>query len=115
MRTPTGSECRYYYADFHRGNSVQECRLLSQAVRSLPWRPQVCQTCPVPAILRANNCPHMTLGGRLARRWFRERVLVEAFCTQAKTVVANPYVGCGRCVRGPATVFVVGESAPEKE
>ncbi|HEC33114.1 MAG TPA: hypothetical protein ENI37_00155 [Chloroflexi bacterium] len=109
MRTPAGTECPHYYADFHRGRSIQECRLLARSDDSLRWEPRVCATCPVPAILRANGCPHMTLRARLTRRWLRRRVEVEAFCTQYKVAVEDPYVGCGRCHPDAATVLAVGE------
>jgi hypothetical protein len=107
MRTPAGMECRFYYEDFHRGRSTQECRLLAQSTDSLPWKPRVCATCPVPAILRANGCPHMVLSARLLRRWLRQRVEVRAYCTEYDVAVENPYVGCGHC--HPAAVAVLGK------
>jgi len=107
VRTPAGSECRYYYQDFYRGRSTQECRLLAQGANSLPWEPRVCAACPVPAILRANDCPHMTLSGRLVRRLLRRRaVKVEAYCTEYEVPVEDPYVGCGRCHPGIPSLFV---------
>lgn len=110
MRTPAGSECRYYYQDFHRGRSIQECRLLKRAKDSLPWEPQICRICSVPGILRANRCPHMTLHARLVRRWWLwRRVLVEAYCTKHQVEVDDPYVGCGHCHPETKTVFVVRE------
>ena len=30
MRTPAGTECPYYYADYYRGRSKQECRLIDR-------------------------------------------------------------------------------------
>ena len=109
MRTPAGSECRYYYADFYRGRSVQECRLLAAERGSLPWKPQVCTICPVPAILRANDCPHIALRARLVRRRLRRKVEVEAYCTRNKVAVKNPYVGCGHCHPDAATVLSASE------
>ncbi|MBN1579085.1 MAG: hypothetical protein JXA89_00165 [Anaerolineae bacterium] len=101
MRTPAGIECRFYYQDFHRGRSVQECRLVQNNPDSQPWRPKLCKTCPVPAILRANACPNMVLTAWVGWRWllFRQ-VKVKAFCTYAKETVAEPMVGCGRCHEG---------------
>lgn len=109
MRTPSGTECRYYYEDFYRGRSVQECRLLARSPGSLPWEPRVCATCPVPGILRVNNCPHMELRGRLVRRWLRKRVEIAATCVRHQVVVEDPYVGCGRCHPAAAAVLVVGK------
>lgn len=110
MRTPAGQECRYYYEDFHRGRSIQECRLLAQSGDSLPWEPKVCQICPVPEILRANSCPHMRLRARVVRRWFRRRVKVEAYCTDRHVEVADPYVGCGHCHPDAARVLTPEET-----
>jgi hypothetical protein len=109
MRTPAGKECRYYYQDFHRGRSIQECRLLARSSDSLPWEPKACQICPVPDILRANGCPHMQLRARLVRRWFRRRMEVSAYCTDQQVEVADPYVGCGHCHPDAARVL-----APEE-
>lgn len=115
MRTPSGVECRYYYEDFYRGRSVQECRLLAHSPHSLPWEPRVCSTCPVPEILRANNCPHMELHGRLVRRWLRKRVEVSAYCIEHRVAVDDPHVGCGRCHPEAAAVLVAGEEKKEDE
>ncbi|MGD1991862.1 MAG: hypothetical protein PVI59_01595 [Anaerolineae bacterium] len=109
MRTPAGRECRYYYEDFNRGRSLQECRLLSRSSDSLPWEPKVCGICPVPGILQANSCPHMRLHARLARRWLRRRVEVDAVCADRQVEVADPYVGCGQC--HPEAAWVL---APEE-
>lgn len=108
MRTPAGKECKYYYQDFHRGRSLQECRLLETGKDSLPWEPNVCSGCPVPEILRANSCPHMVLRGKLVRRLLRKQVKIGAYCTEYKEIVTNPYVGCGRCHPGAAAVLAGG-------
>ena len=99
MRTPAGSECPYYYEDFYRGRSKQECRLIDRNRQSEPWEPKLCGRCPVPEILRANACPNMVLEARVVRRWFGlvHRVEVFAVCTEYETEVDNPYVGCGHC------------------
>jgi hypothetical protein len=103
MRTPAGTECRYYYEDFNRGRTTQECRLILGNPNSAPWKPGLCKTCPVPAILRANACPHMQLEAWVGRRRLvLPRVRVRAFCRRtqrARTnqVVADPMVGCGHC------------------
>jgi len=98
MRTPAGTECKFYYEDFHRGRSKQECRLIQRNPASEPWRPYLCKTCPVPAILRANACPNMVLEARVGRRWgLLRQVKVQAFCLLAMEKVDEPMVGCGRC------------------
>jgi hypothetical protein len=117
MITPYGQECEYYYEDYHRGRSVQECRLLRDRPQGERWGPTLCRTCSVPAILRANACPEMVLRGRIVRRFlFWRRVAVSAFCLEAVEEVENPYVGCGRChLERLGAIEVLGpeaESAP---
>jgi hypothetical protein len=112
MRTPYGNECPYYYADFFRGRSSQECRLIARershpGPESEPWQPSLCKRCEVPAILRANACPHMVLGARVVRRWLglARRVKVYAVCAEHQVEVENPYVGCGHCHPQAATIL----------
>ena len=107
MRTPAGSECPYYYEDFFRGRSKQECRLIKRNRRSRPWEPELCARCPVPEILRANACPNMVLEARVVRRWFGlvHRVEVYAVCTKHEVEVDDPYVGCGHCHPEAARLF----------
>jgi hypothetical protein len=98
MRTPAGAECRFYYEDFNRGRAIQECRLIARNPASRPWRPRLCKSCPVPAILMANGCPNMALEGSVGSRWLiLQQVKVSAYCTLADEPVADPMVGCGRC------------------
>lgn len=110
MRTPAGTECCFYYADFHRGRSIQACRLIERNPRSEPWRPALCKNCPVPGILQANACPNMVLEGRVARRLLglQGRVEVYAICTERHVEVRNPYVGCGYC--HPEAAALLGAS-----
>ena len=112
MRTPYGTECPYYYADFFRGRSAQECRLIARErsrrePASEPWQPKLCQRCEVPTILRANACPHMVLGARIVRRWLGlvRRVEVYAVCAEHQKEVENPYAGCGDCHPQAATIL----------
>jgi hypothetical protein len=99
MITPAGTECRYYYEDYYRGRERQECRLIGQNPQSDPWRPELCKTCPVPGILRANACPHLVLEGRVGRRFLglSRRVEVSAVCSKYLVDVREPHVGCGHC------------------
>ena len=98
MRTPAGTECRFYYEDFMRGRTTQECRLIKGNPDSAPWNPGLCKTCPVPAILRANACSHMELEATVGRRWLVLRqVRVRAYCRRTEQIVADPMVGCGHC------------------
>ena len=98
MRNPAGAECRFYYEDFNRGREIQVCRLIERNPQSNAWQPRLCKTCPVPAILRANACPNLTLQAQVGRWWliFRQ-VEVRAFCSLTGEEVSEPMVGCGRC------------------
>jgi len=99
MKTPAGIECKFFYGDYRRGRKVEECRLIGNAPRPRHWAPDLCKTCPVPGILRANACPSMDLiptvtPGILGK--FR-RVQISAYCRKTKQAVKEPHVGCGQC------------------
>lgn len=98
MRTPAGTECRYYYQDFHRGRDVQECRNIKANPSSLPWRPSDCSRCPVPAILNANSSPDLALNITVkpVMLGLGRRIEVTAFCTRHNIAIEDPYVGCPR-------------------
>jgi hypothetical protein len=99
MRTPAGKECRYYYADFHRGRNHQECRLIGAGRGSLAWQPRDCSNCPVPDILWANASPHLALRGRVVRGLLGlgRRVEVTATCSKHQCTIEDPHVGCAKC------------------
>lgn len=101
MITPAGKECRFYYQNFHRGRSTQECRLLQANPRSEEWRLNDCSQCPVPDILQANSSPDLVLEGTIKKGFlgFSRRVLVTAFCSKHLIDVANPSVGCPQCAK----------------
>ncbi|MEP7199258.1 MAG: hypothetical protein ABI874_05510 [Chloroflexota bacterium] len=99
MRTPAGTDCKYYYEDFHR-RVLQECRLIARNPESLPWSPDLCAQCAVPRILQANQCAHLLLKATVVRRFLvLRRVQVDAYCDAQHTPVAEPLVGCGECHR----------------
>jgi hypothetical protein len=99
MQTPAGTECPYYYEDFVRGRSTQECRLIGHRSGRDAWEPRLCARCPVPAIVRANGCPNLQLNAHVMRGFLGlgRRVRIAAFCKDTLSPVENPYVGCGRC------------------
>ena len=99
MRTPAGKECRFYYANFHRGHSDQECRLIEANPRSPRWRPEDCFKCPVPEILAANSNPNLVLEGTVRKGvlGFGRHVEVAAFCSRHLVEVDEPRVGCRQC------------------
>lgn len=99
MRTPAGVECRYFYGDYYRGKNHEECRLIGDVPPLGDWKPSLCFTCPVPAILRANACEFMVLHGEVKRFLgvFKKQVVVSAYCTKSNQKVTEPQVGCGQC------------------
>jgi hypothetical protein len=99
MKTPAGKECRFYYEDFYRGSSEQECRLIQKNSRSPQWRPEDCFHCPVPEILLANSSPDLVLEGTVKKGLlgFNRRVEVTAFCSRHLIDVHAPEVGCPQC------------------
>jgi hypothetical protein len=97
MRTPYGAECKYYYADFNRGRSLQECRLPRRD--SEPWTPDLCKTCPVPRFLLANACQHLIFVGKIERGFLglNRKMTVTAACSKTHADVVEPAIGCGHC------------------
>ncbi len=112
MRTPYGADCKYYYGDFNRGRNIQECRLPRRDSES--WTPDLCRTCPVPRILLANACPHLTFAGRVERGLLglglNRKMTVTAVCDKISGPVAEPAIGCGHCHDGsPALEFTLDD------
>jgi hypothetical protein len=98
MKTPAGNECSYFYGDYFRGRSLEECRLLTNS--GAKWSADLCKTCPVPGIARANACENLTLRasvGRPLMAAFQRRVQVSAYCQKTNRLVAEPHIGCGEC------------------
>lgn len=99
MRTLYGKECKYYYQDYYRGKSTQECRLIQANPASEAWKPSLCQTCPVPGFLMANACPNLALRGRVGKSFLGlfQKIQIEAACREYRVLVPHPQVGCGHC------------------
>jgi hypothetical protein len=99
MRTPAGSECKFFYGNYFRGKRQEECRLIGNAPPPHHWTPDMCGKCPVPGILRANSCQYMELSAKVKRPLlgFFRRVEVTAYCEKSQQQVAEPHVGCGQC------------------
>jgi len=101
MKTPAGQECKYYFGDFYRGRNAQACRLLERNPDSLPWKPSLCATCPVPDILRANASETLVLDAKVVKKFFgfKLRVEVEGWCSECFSVVTDPKRGCPNCAQ----------------
>ena len=98
MKTPAGTECPHFYGDYFRGRSVEECRLLKAAGQE--WTRDLCKSCPVPEIARANACQFMQLRptvGRPLSAAFLRRVQINAYCDKTHKKVSEPQIGCGEC------------------
>ncbi len=98
MKTPAGKECPNYYADFHRGRHIQECRLADP--HGAAWQPADCSRCPVPDILRANASPYLHL--KMAIKpgvlfGIGRQVTITATCDKHHIPIADPFVGCEMC------------------
>ena len=91
---------KYFYGDYYRGRNSEECRLLGPT-----WSRDLCRTCPVPGIDRANACEFMRLRGEVVRpvsAAFRRRVKVTPFCEKTGRSGFDPHIGCGECHPIPA-------------
>ena len=102
MKTPAGIDCPYFYGDYYRGRNSEECRLLQAAGQR--WTPDLCKTCPVPGISRANACEFLKLNPAVERpptALFQKRVKVRAFCEKSRRSVSEPHIGCGECHQLP--------------
>jgi hypothetical protein len=99
MRTPAGTECKFFYADYYRGRNRQECRLVGSNSAGEKWTPDCCATCRVPRILWANACPNLMLEARVVKTWLglRRKVVVTATCPLSRKPVSEPEIGCGHC------------------
>jgi hypothetical protein len=96
-----------YLGDYFRGRTKEECHLLQAAQQR--WSRDLCRSCPVPGIIRANACEFLQLRGSVARpaaAAFRRRVQIAAFCEKVGRPVPEPEVGCGECHALPPEFIV---------
>ncbi|NOZ50478.1 MAG: hypothetical protein GXP37_10590 [Chloroflexi bacterium] len=97
MTAPKPVNCRYYYADFHRGRESEECRLIKRNRDSRPWHRSLCNSCPVPTILLNTNCQEIALEATVVKRFgLLERVTVYAICARHLIELDDP-LACPRC------------------
>ena len=82
MSSKPRPNCRFYYEDYFRGQETMECRL-PKSRDSQRWHRKICDSCPVPDVLREANCPHLALEGTIKKRFpFGERMELFAICTK---------------------------------
>lgn len=88
--------CRFYYEDYFRGRETVECRL-PKGRDSVRWQRSVCDSCPVPGILRETNCAHLALEGTIRKKFgLMERMEVFAICTKHMVQLKDP-TDCPEC------------------
>jgi len=85
-------DCPYYFADYIRGRDIETCRLIERNRENRrPWRRALCDTCPVPGVLRETTCRHLALEASVTRRLgLLDRVAVYAVCTEHVLELADP-------------------------
>jgi len=109
MRTPAGKECRYFYGNYFRGRQTEECRLLQASGQR--WSRDLCGSCPVPDVLRANACEFLRFEATIGRplsAGLQRRVRMTARCEKVGREVTEPEIGCGECHPLPPE-FIVKE------
>jgi hypothetical protein len=91
-------DCPYYYADYYRGRDQEKCRLIERNRENRrPWKRALCDTCPVPGILRRSTCRHLALEASVVRKYgLLDRVEVYAVCTEHVQELADPK-RCPQC------------------
>jgi hypothetical protein len=90
-------DCPYFFWDYHRGRDIEKCRLIERnRENTRPWRRALCDTCPVPGILRNTTCKHLALEGSVQRKLLvTDRVEVYAVCTEHVNELKDPH----RCLQ----------------
>lgn len=91
-------DCPYFFGDYHRGRDIEKCRLIERnRENTRPWRRPLCDTCPVPDILRTTTCKHLALEGSVRRKFLvTDRVEVYAVCTEHVAELSDPK-HCPQC------------------
>ncbi len=101
MKKPVN--CRYFYGDYFRGRHKEECRLIEANPNSpRPWKRNLCDACPVPALIIASNCRELLLEGEVTRKFFRDHVSVTfAVCAKHMIELSDPLF-CPKCAEEAA-------------
>jgi hypothetical protein len=99
MKTPAGTECEFFYGNYHRGQSSEECRLLGRKQKDQQWSRDLCFTCPIPRIQLANSCKNMIYHAVVRKKMFgfKRQVQISAYCSKNHIDVKTPEIGCGEC------------------
>ena len=93
-------DCRYFHYDAFRGREVMRCRLLEKSGNHEEWSLKLCESCPVPRLLRESSCRDLILEGEVKRRFgLFPRVEVFAVCGKALQPLQDAR-HCPHCERG---------------
>ncbi len=95
-RTRNRPNCPYYHEDYFRGRETLACRLIERNPNSRPWKPALCNTCPVPDILSRTRVADLALEATVVKKFLRERVEVFAVCARHLRRLDDPLV-CPEC------------------
>lgn len=91
--------CRFFHYDAFRGREVMLCRLLERSAQMDQWSLKLCESCPVPGLLRESSCDHLLLEAGIGRRFnLFPRVEVYAVCGEAMETLSDPR-RCPTCER----------------
>ena len=85
-------DCPYYFADYFRGRELEKCRLIERNPQNRrPWHRSLCNSCPVPGIIKHTTCRHLALEGSVERKLgILDRVSVFAVCTEHVNELKDP-------------------------
>ncbi len=108
--------CPFYYSDYYRGRETEECRLIGRNPQSRPWRRALCDSCPVPDIMRQTDCTDLALEAEVGRRLLiLDQVQVTyAVCLKHKTELQNPR-HCPACAQERANPDLPSSSLPSSD
>ena len=93
-------DCPYFYGDYNRGREHEECRLIKNNTQSRPWRRKLCDSCPVPHIMRQTNSNDLVIEAEVGKRMFifDQVVVTYAVCLKHRRELDNPR-HCAECAQ----------------
>lgn len=96
-------DCRYFFGDYFRGKNREACRLIeANHNNERPWRRPLCNSCPVPHLLRTSNSPNLLLEAEVKRKFLRDVVEVTfAICGKHLIELTDPRQ-CPECAKEEA-------------
>jgi hypothetical protein len=92
--------CRYFYGDYFRGKNKETCRLLdANPNNQRAWYRQLCDSCPVPALVRSSNSLDLLLEAQVKRKFLRNAVEITfAVCSKHLAELTDPLY-CPECAK----------------